>query len=366
MLKNKNKYLTFLASCLVIALLCTTTLPITTEAANSNLAFNKNFIISDQTFTSFRDFPNVEAVQKFLNSKKSILANYKTENRSAADIIFNSANGVLSTKYGVKPSISPALILATLEKEQSLVTTTNYDIAKDPESRIKTAMGYGCPDTAKCNPDYMGFYNQVTWAAYQLQANFTGAKAQNPKYSPYLINSTIKTSDNYSVTLDNAATASLYRYTPHVFWGNYNLFKIMVHNGWTVNKTVASYKEIDDANKSILDMGVCPTLMLQKFKYGTTNDRNKNLQKCLQKSGFFYFPTITGYFGDVTKRGMIDYLSSNGACERFYYKSFNIGTVSPEISQLQNCLIKEKLFPLAKSTGYYGPITNKALTTYKM
>jgi hypothetical protein len=365
MLLNKNKYLTFLSACLVIALLCTTMVPLNIEAASNNLVFNKNFIISDQTFTSFRDFPNVSSVQNYLNSKKSVLSNYKTENRTAAEIIFKSANGELSTKYGVKPSLSPALILAMLEKEQSLVTSSTYDTIKDPESRIKSAMGYGCPDTAKCNPDYVGFYNQVTWGAYQLQANFIGANARNPKYSPYLVGSTIKTSDNYTVTIDNAATASLYRYTPHVFWGNYNLFKIMLHNGWTVNKTNASYQEIDDANKSILDMGVCPTLMLQKFKMNTTNDRNKNLQKCLQKAGFFYFPTITGYFGEITKRGMFDYLSSIGACERFYYKSFSIGTSSQEITQLQNCLIKEKLFPLSKSTGYYGPITNKALATYK-
>jgi hypothetical protein len=373
MLKNENKYQIILASYMVIAILCTPlftnlVMPIPVVAVsttNDSIQFNKDQIISNQSFTSYRDFPNEGSVQKYLESKNSVLAKYETNKLTAAQIIFRSANGDISTKQGIKPQISPAILLALIEKEQSLVSNTQYDTTKDKENRIKSATGYGCPDSSKCKPEYMGFYNQVTWAAYQLQANYTGSESKDPKYSPYLVGKSIKTLDNYNVTLNNSATAALYRYTPHVFWGNYNMFKIMLVNGWTINKVTTTSLEVDTNNKAMLDLVNCPSILRKKYKFGTNNESIKGVQKCLQQNNNFYFSTITGYYGPITNQGMIDYLSKQNACERFYYKNFRIGDTSPEVHQLQSCLKDKNLFPLPQTTGYYGTITNKGLMVYK-
>ncbi len=77
--------------------------------------------------------------------------------------------------------ISPKALIVTLQKENTLVSddwpwSTQY----------KTAMGFGCPDTAACDSQYFGFYNQVMNAARQFRLY-----ANNPssyRYKPYQSN----------------------------------------------------------------------------------------------------------------------------------------------------------------------------------
>ena len=148
---------------------------------NDHLVFNPNFIISDTTFTTTRDFNSEDKVQSYLNSKNSPIKNYKENNLTAAQIIFKSARGEISEKYGIKPQLNPALIITMLEKEQSIITLQDYDIVNDPQKRMRSAMGYGCPDGKACDEDYRGFYNQVTWGAFQLQLNFEKSKVRDRK-----------------------------------------------------------------------------------------------------------------------------------------------------------------------------------------
>ena len=122
---------------------------------------------------------------------------------SAAQIISNAA-----TAYG----ISPKALLATLQKESALVT----DSWPFP-SQYKAAMGYGCPDTAPCDSQYYGFYNQVTNAAKQFQRYATSASLFRYKAGQ---NNTIQynpstSCGSSSVFVQNQATAGLYNYTPY-------------------------------------------------------------------------------------------------------------------------------------------------------
>jgi peptidoglycan hydrolase-like protein with peptidoglycan-binding domain len=361
---NNIKKLNVLVSLFVTAVMISSIFVTSTAQNNSNLRFDRNYVISNATFTSYRDFPSSASVQKYLESKNSILKNYRDNNMLASDIIFKAASGDFPDKYGTKPRISPALMLTMLEKEQSLVSTTTYDTVKDPEKKLSYAMGYGCPDTTGCNQEYKGFYNQVTWGAFQLQYNYDNA--YNTKFSPYNVGSSFLTGDNNTVTIENEATASLYRYTPHVFWGNYNVFKIMLKNQWTVNKINTTYDAIDAVNQDQFNTNNCDGVFNLKYKIGMENENVLRLQKCLQKEGLFDFPVVTGYFGYVTNNGLMIYLTRNNSCSRFLYKTYRIGHISQEVTDLQNCLMKEGLFPLTYTTGYYGPITNEALRKYKM
>ncbi|MDB5168824.1 MAG: hypothetical protein JWO41_180 [Candidatus Saccharibacteria bacterium] len=121
---------------------------------------------------------------------------------SAAQIIYDAAK-----KYAINPQV----ILVTLQKEQGLVTDDWPWYVQ-----YKSAMGYGCPDTAACDSKYYGFYNQVASAAYQFRYYLDHPNAFNYwvgnnyiKYSP------TSGCTGSNVTIINPATAALYIYTPY-------------------------------------------------------------------------------------------------------------------------------------------------------
>lgn len=144
---------------------------------------------------------------------------YNANGWSASKIIYYSAQW-----YG----LNPYAILATLQKEQSLVTTSTLN-----QYGLDWAMGYGVPDSGDRDYSRQGFATQVDWGTWQLAWNMNNANSSDAtlraKVSPYITGNTI-TIDGVSTHLDNGATASLYRYTPH-FHGNQNFRNIM--NLWT-------------------------------------------------------------------------------------------------------------------------------------
>lgn len=195
--------------------------------------FNPGNLIDDSSFQNNSSMTAAD-IQNFLASKGSYLAGYSENGRSAAQIIYDAAHGggnasgtVTGTPYNIISKISPRVILVTLQKEQSLITSSSPG-----DSAIKHAMGYGCPDGGGCDPKYEGFTNQVEYASWQLQWNYERA---TKGYSDYQVGQTMGFSNTLSpynppptqdVTFANAATVSFYRYTPHVYNGNYNFWKL--------------------------------------------------------------------------------------------------------------------------------------------
>lgn len=188
--------------------------------------FNPSYIISDNDFSAAGTMSE-QQIQGFLEAKGSFLANYYEERSDtrigpgdninpygwrASRIIWQTANW-----YGINPQV----ILATLQKEQSLITDPYYP---PPEYhwRIDYAMGYGCPDSGGCS--YAGFARQVDMGTWQLSYNMYYANQRDGRVAPYLTGNTINI-DGSNVYLGNGATASLYRYTPH-FHGNQNFYNI--------------------------------------------------------------------------------------------------------------------------------------------
>lgn len=124
---------------------------------------------------------------------------------SAAQIIKNAA---------VAYNINPRVLLVTLEKESLNLIKDNWPLP----NQYRNAMGYGCPDTAPCDPQYEGFYNQVTNAARQFK--LYKDNPQNYRYKPFQ-NNTISYQANApscgssTVYISTYATAGLYNYTPY-------------------------------------------------------------------------------------------------------------------------------------------------------
>lgn len=123
--------------------------------------------------------------------------------KSAALIIY---------EVGQACGVNPKVLLVMLEKEQSLITDDwPWNI------QYRSAMGYGCPDTAPCDSEYYGFFNQVYNAAHQFQRyakqpqlfNFRGGIVSYVQYNP---NSGC---GGTNVGIVSQATAGLYNYTPY-------------------------------------------------------------------------------------------------------------------------------------------------------
>lgn len=190
---------------------------------STQAAFNQNIVLDDAAFVN-KDAYNEAQIQSFLVTQGSFLAGYRVENRSAANVIYQAAQD---------NNLNPQVILATLQKEQSLIGLSSYNTETDPDGKLRKAAGYGCPDSGGCDSRYAGFIKQVDGVAFQLRYNFdcsqAGGACPTSKLfkasTGYRVGDTM-TFDGIAVTISNRATASLYRYTPHVS-GNrsfYNYF----------------------------------------------------------------------------------------------------------------------------------------------
>jgi hypothetical protein len=191
-------------------------------------------------------------IQNFLASKGGGLANktflFDCAATDASEVYYQNAGApcgkivpastiiyYASQIYGINPQV----VLATLQKEQSLITTT------DPTDwQINQAMGYACPDHGGCGAsDFLYQIDNGTWV---LRLNMERARGNmtwwwhqiTPWVCGYEHNDNNGINDFYRPNLypsqnvdfydqdgvyyrthyiANAATSSLYCYTPHAY-----------------------------------------------------------------------------------------------------------------------------------------------------
>ncbi|MBI1908098.1 hypothetical protein HYS28_01610 [Candidatus Uhrbacteria bacterium] len=181
------------------------------------LAFNPDYIISDDELTNPFSLDRNQ-IQAYL--ERGYLGDYKTEDyagvtRYAADIIWRAAQ-----MHGV----SPRFLLVLLQKEQSLVEDD-----EPTQKQLDWAAGYAvCDDCSMDDPAiqrWKGFGKQVNSAAMQFSegylADIESDGITQGKYGPDIP----VTIDGTTVVPENAATAALYAYTPHLH-GNENFAAI--------------------------------------------------------------------------------------------------------------------------------------------
>ncbi|MBI2355827.1 MAG: hypothetical protein HYV13_01300 [Candidatus Doudnabacteria bacterium] len=269
-------------------------------------AFNPNLLIPDEAFADVGTFGTAANIQKFLEQRSSVLANTSPDFlmklrepdtltkvgledlqpnlgrlRTAAELIYDSA---------VSKGLNPQVLLVMLQKEQSLI---NGSFTSDDslQRALDRAVGFGCPDYEGCGDIFLGFYRQLfgtfdssgsRWlgAAASLMKSFryeiSGVRVgrgpmvdgNNQVFGRPVVRTTRKgdsavidnTNGGFSgvaptqtVTFGNFATAALYRYTPHVFNGNYNFWKF--YTTWFRYPNGTVIQKVGDTATYVIDNG---------------------------------------------------------------------------------------------------------------
>lgn len=179
--------------------------------------FYPNDIISNAELQDY-DSLSLEGIEEFLEAQSGVLKDLEMNDylgieSSAAEIIYNASRAY---------KISPKWILATLQKEQSLITNPSPS-----QYNLDWAMGYAVCDS--CSVDdpqvqlFKGFGTQVDRATWRIRYYY-----ENPEKFNFQVGK-LALVDSQDVLPFNQATANLYNYTPHIH-GNYNFWKIW--NRW--------------------------------------------------------------------------------------------------------------------------------------
>ncbi len=255
----------------------------------ANAAFNPNVLIDDVVFNASSSMGAAQ-IDAFLNGFPNSCISSNSGFRSVVPAgytpsggfiygDFTTAGNVIATAAQVY-GINPQVLIATLQKEQSLVSGGVGYCENGSYHKYAAAMGYGCPDggssysysgiyvymrngvvrtstggTCVESVQQAGFSQQIIRAAWRLKFNqqrslgnttwavITGTwdnsddpgiyyagpmtkgthsriSSQSPTYFDGLY-----TIDNTTVSIDTGGTAALYYYTPH-FHGNQNFVSI--------------------------------------------------------------------------------------------------------------------------------------------
>ena len=234
---QKNR-LTLLGIALFSAITLTALSP-----TDSYAAYDGGNIIDNQTFLNTATM-DAAAIQNFLTSKGSGLATkYFLFDCDATDVsatYYRNAGApcgqtVLASQliyyaaqiYGINPQV----VLATIQKEQSLVTTAN-----PTQTQLNFAMGYGCPTGGSCaSSNFLYQIDNGTWVKRlhmeRARGNMTWwypasswvCGTTKNFYKPNLYpNQNVDFYDEDNVYyrthyISNAATSSHYCYTPHAY-----------------------------------------------------------------------------------------------------------------------------------------------------
>jgi len=248
--------------------------------------FNASNLVSNVDFVDIGGM-STGGIQDFLNSRNSCLKNFSEGGRSAASIIYDAAHGhgdasgsfggiTINTSTG---TVNPEVLLVTLQKEQSLIT----DPGRCTESVLRKAMGYGCPDSGGCSSKYAGFTKQMEWGAWQLRYNYERSSGHG--YSNYQVGQSFCFDDwngQHCGRFDNRATAALYRYTPHVYNGNYNFWNLF-HNTYQFQRPAYSHRYTSQNGDPTLRTGQSYKFTLRVKNTGTSTWRRGRVNLATSK-----------------------------------------------------------------------------------
>lgn len=222
--KHKNRIGMFLVAAVVAAVGVISLLHRPSMAADLR-NFDPGNIISDEVMRD-KNSMSEQQIQNFLNWKNPCnntntqLANHyphlhynirdgkfvcmaqeSFDGESAAHIIWRAAQDY---------NINPKVLIVMLEKEQGLITDTWPN-----HIQYRSAMGYGCPDTAACDSQYYGLKNQIRWASHLFNTVLNGGWSNYPVGYNYVQYNQNKSCGGSVINIRNRATSALYRYTPY-------------------------------------------------------------------------------------------------------------------------------------------------------
>lgn len=220
----------FLLSCCLIALAAVVAIaPAGSDSARAADArlFSAGNIVSDAVFYDGGAL-TADAVQEFLqarvpscSSRYACLTTFRQDTPTIAASpgrcaafdgrTAESAASIIA-RVGQACGISQKVLIVLLQKEQGLVTNV-----APRQSSFDYATGFGCPDTAACDPNVASFFYQIYYAARQYKVYLTSPGSFNYRAG---VNNSVLFNPNpacgaSTVYIVNAATAGLYNYTPY-------------------------------------------------------------------------------------------------------------------------------------------------------
>lgn len=156
---------------------------------------NYSTLITDEEFTDSKAM-SAQQLQAFFEDTGSFLADYKEGGRTAAQIIDQAAKA---------HEINPRVILATLQKENGMVSRS-----VEPKKWVmRSAMGYAYDDGGSTAGKHSTFAYQIDKGTELLHELFEEGKQVNFPAKMVVDYGTRR------LPINNAATWSLMRYTPH-------------------------------------------------------------------------------------------------------------------------------------------------------
>jgi len=165
--------------------------------------FDKDYLLDDDELTNATAL-DAQTIQTFLENKRSALATYEENGKSAAELLVEA---------GDASQVSPLELLVRLQMERGLVSKTKE---RATDTDFQRALGCGCPDTAPCDPEYAGFGPQMKCSARTIRRALDKLAAGEPTAGGWQKGKTQQTLDPLDVTPKTNATAALYNYTPWV------------------------------------------------------------------------------------------------------------------------------------------------------
>lgn len=196
--------------------------------------YNPSYIIPDDVFSNYNSMDQA-TIQSFLSSRGSFLAGYTIPN----DVYIGPDNTDL-VPAGTSASrliylaaqwyqINPQVIIVTLQKEQSAITSNPQGWLGQTDCAMGYEAGRGCDWMYENRPQWRGFAHQVDMGTWQLKFNYERSGGNNSyysslTYSSYMVGQTYNISGS-NIYIGNKSTASLYSYTPYnTYGGNFRTY----------------------------------------------------------------------------------------------------------------------------------------------
>lgn len=208
------------------------------KADGVSATFDRNRVVDDDFFTDAGAL-DAAAVQAFFEhtpyGRPCFLASEMLGDKTPAEAIVEAA-----AEHGV----NPILLLSRMQVEKGLVGKST----RPSRSAIDFAFGCGCSDGQACSEAFRGFDKQIACAAETMREHYDSAKAGTGLWNVGRAKSSL---DGLTVTPANAATASLYAYTPWVLPGT--------GGNWLVWNVTGRYVAHLQAAGAIADAGFVGT-----------------------------------------------------------------------------------------------------------
>ncbi len=174
------------------------------QGSDPSGSFTPDTVISESNFRAYGSM-SASDIQGFLDRQPGSLKHLRTADHNGRSATAAQMIAEASATW----KVSPKVILATLQKEQSLLTDPSPS-----QHTLDWAMGCGATDSGRISK-YRGFGKQIYWGAQKFDKN---AKLWHPGIT--------KPVDGSVVHPTNPGTHAQYMYTPHFhgvrsFWRLY-------------------------------------------------------------------------------------------------------------------------------------------------